>query len=54
MNELLGYTVARLYHAERIRRAEEHRRASDSPPDGPRRTAARTERRFSFLRTMFE
>ena len=44
------YDVARIQHAERIRDAERFRRAKCARTGTARNAAARTERRFSFVR----
>jgi hypothetical protein len=44
--------VARIEHVERIREAERFRRAGEARTEPGCRTAARNERRFSFVRAI--
>jgi hypothetical protein len=46
----LVHDIARIEHAERLRQAHRARRASEARSEKGTRTAARTERRFPFVR----
>jgi hypothetical protein len=54
MTTMQGTTldIAPVEHAERIRGAERPRRAGEARTEPDCRTAARRERRFSFVRTL--
>ncbi len=47
-----AFTMAQSHHAERLRRADQRRRAQEARTTPGKRAAARIEWRFSFVRRM--